>query len=292
MPITVLAEAINKGDIIEIGQGALYSVVAIAMVFIILLIIIGITTLVFKLTGLFAMKAELDAAKKEAAPAKENKGGSYTINVNGTAYNVTANGSGDNMSVNVNGTAYNVTFGAAGAAPAAAPAAAAPVVSGGVDVKAPVAGTLLRYAVAEGAQVKKGDTVIIVESMKMELEVKAPEDGKISFAVKQGDQIQAGQKIAALGGVVMAAPAPSAAAAPAPAAASTGAGKPVAAPVAGTLLRYSVAEGAAVQPDTTIIIVESMKMELEIKAGAAGKVHFVAATGSQIAQGATLAEVQ
>ncbi len=72
---------------------------------------------------------------------------------------------------------------------------------------------------------------------------------------------------------------------------STGSGTPVKAPVAGTLLRYAVAEGAAVQADTTVIIVESMKMELEIKAGAAGKVHFVAATGSQIAQGATIAEI-
>ena len=66
----------------------------------------------------------------------------------------------------------------------------------------------------------------------------------------------------------------------------------VAAPVAGTLLRYVVSEGASVSPDTTVIIIESMKMELEIKAGAAGKIHFIAATGSQIAQGATLAEVQ
>ena len=234
-------------------------------------------------------------AKKEAAPAKENKGGSYTINVNGTAYNVTTGPAGDSMSVNVNGTAYNVSFGAAGAAPAAA---AAPVVTGGVDIKAPVAGTLLRYAVAEGAQVKKGDTVIIVESMKMELEVKAPEDGKVSFSVPTGTQIQAGQTLAKLGGAAAPAPAPTPApaaapaAAPAPAPAASGAGKPVPAPVAGTLLRYAVAEGASVQPDTTVIIVESMKMELEIKAGAAGKIHFVAATGSQIAQGATLAEVQ
>jgi oxaloacetate decarboxylase alpha subunit len=66
----------------------------------------------------------------------------------------------------------------------------------------------------------------------------------------------------------------------------------VPAPVAGTLLRYAVSEGASVSPDTTVIIIESMKMELEIKAGAAGKIHFIAATGSQIAQGATLAEVQ
>ncbi len=218
-------------------------------------------------------------AKKEAKPA-EKSNGAYTINVNGTSYNVTANG--DNITVN--GQSYNVTFGAAGAAPAA-------VVTGGVDVPAPVAGTVLKLVAAEGAQVKKGDTVMMVESMKMELEVKSPEDGKISFAVKQGDQIQAGQKIASLGGVAMAAPAPSAApAASAPVAG--GKGTAVAAPVAGTLLRYAVAEGAAVQADTTIIIVESMKMELEIKAGAAGKVHFVAATGSQIQQGATLAEIQ
>ena len=249
-------------------------------------------------------KGPVDAAstfaKKEApAAAKENKGGSYTINVNGTAYNVTTGPAGDSMSVNVNGTAYNVTFGAAGAAPVAAAAVPAAAVSGGQPVPSPVAGTLLRYAVSEGAQVKKGDTVIIIESMKMELEVKAPADGKISFVVQPGTQIAQGQTLANLGGAPVAAapvaPAPQPAAAPAqpaPAPAASAGGKPVAAPVAGTLLRYAVSEGASVSPDTTVIIIESMKMELEIKAGAAGKIHFIAATGSQIAQGATLAEVQ
>ena len=249
-------------------------------------------------------KGPVDAAstfaKKEAAPAavKENKGGSYTINVNGTAYNVTTGPAGDSMSVNVNGTAYNVTFGAAGAAPVAAAAAPAAAVSGGQPVPSPVAGTLLRYAVSEGAQVKKGDTVIIIESMKMELEVKAPADGKISFVVQPGTQIAQGQTLANLGGAPVAAapvapaPQPAAPAQPAPAPAASAGGKPVPAPVAGTLLRYAVSEGASVSPDTTVIIIESMKMELEIKAGAAGKIHFIAATGSQIAQGATLAEVQ
>ena len=237
--------------------------------------------------GFFAKRANgpVDAAatfaKKEVKPA-EKSNGSYTINVNGTSYNVTANG--DNITVN--GQSYNVTFGAAGNAPAAA------VVTGGVDVPAPVAGTVLKLVAAEGSQVKKGDTVIMVESMKMELEVKAPEDGKISFAVKQGDQIQAGQKLAALGGVVMAAPAAQTAPAASAPAAATGAGKTVAAPVAGTLLKYAVAEGSVVQPDTTVIIIESMKMELEIKAGVAGKIHFVAATGTQVQQGQTVAEVQ
>ena len=72
MYIPVL-DAIDKEAEITVGEGALYSILAIAMVFAILLIIIGITTLVFKLTGLFDLKKELDAARKakngEVAPA-------------------------------------------------------------------------------------------------------------------------------------------------------------------------------------------------------------------------------
>lgn len=255
----------------------------------------------------FKERANGPVDAKEAFGIKEapkssagGNGGSYTVTVNGTAYNVTSGPAGDSMSVNVNGTAYNVTFGAVGSAPAAAPAAsAAPAVTGGEDVNAPVAGTLLRYAVDNGASVSKGQTVIVLESMKMELEVKAPCDGTITFTAQTGSQVSNGQKLAVIGGTAAApaapAPAPAASAAPkaapaAPAAASGG--KPVNAPVAGTLLRYEVSEGASVSADTTIIVVESMKMELEIKAGSAGKVHFIAATGSQITSGQAIAEIQ
>ena len=243
-------------------------------------------------------------AKKEAAPAKENKGASYTINVNGTAYNVTTGPAGDSMNVTVNGTAYNVAFGAPGAAPAvtASPAAAnAPVVTGGVDVKSPVAGTLLKHVAPAGSAVKKGDTVIMIESMKMELEVKAPADGTITYSVQPGTQVQADQTLASIGGVAQAATAPVAPApvqaaaqaapvAPAAPACAMG-GTPVKAPVAGTLLKYAVSEGASVTPDTTVIMIESMKMELEVKAGKAGKVHFIAQPGTQIAADQTLAEI-
>ncbi len=238
--------------------------------------------------------AEKTFGKKPEAAAAAPSSGPWTVTVNGTAYNVSANGS----SVTVNGTPYNVSFGAPGSAPAAAAApAAAPAVTGGVEVKAPVAGTLLRHVAAAGSSVKKGDTVIMIESMKMELEVKAPESGTINFVVQPGTQIQAGQVLATLGGVAVAAPAPApqaAPAAPAPAAAPSApaGGKPVNAPVAGTLLKYAVAEGSAVKADTTIIIVESMKMELEIKAGTAGSVHFLAATGSQISAGQAIAEIK
>ena len=255
----------------------------------------------------FKERANGPVDAKEAFGIKEapksssgGKGGSYTVTVNGTAYNVTSGPAGDSMSVHVNGTAYNVTFGAAGSAPVSAPAAsAAPAVTGGEDVNAPVAGTLLRYAVDNGASVSKGQTVIVLESMKMELEVKAPCNGTITFTAQTGSQVSNGQKLAVIGGTAAApaapAPVPAASAAPkaapaAPAAASGG--KPVNAPVAGTLLRYEVSEGASVSADTTIIVVESMKMELEIKAGSAGKVHFIAATGSQITSGQAIAEIQ
>ena len=62
--LNILAN-VNKGDSMDLGTGALYAIVAILMVFAILLFIIGITTLVFKLTGLFELKAELDASKKQ-----------------------------------------------------------------------------------------------------------------------------------------------------------------------------------------------------------------------------------
>ncbi|MDE5581704.1 MAG: sodium-extruding oxaloacetate decarboxylase subunit alpha [Treponemataceae bacterium] len=246
------------------------------------------------------VKAEEAFAAKPAAsaPSAGGKGGSYTVNVNGTAYNVTASAASDNMSVTVNGTPYNVSFGAAGSAPVA-PSAAPAQVTGGIEIKAPVAGTLLRHVASAGSKVNKGDTVIMIESMKMELEVKSPDSGTINFVVQPGSQIQAGQVLATLGGVAAApsAPAPatsakpSAPATPTPAPAVAG-GKNVNAPVAGTLLRYVANEGDSVGADTTIIMIESMKMELEIKAGSAGKVHFLATPGSQINAGQAIAQIQ
>ncbi len=231
------------------------------------------------------VNAEEKFGIKEAPKAAAN--GAYTVTVNGQAYQVTTNGS----NITVDGTAYNVTFGAAGSAPAAAPAA---TVSGGEDIKAPVAGTLLKHVVPAGSKVTKGQTIIMVESMKMELEVKAPCDGTVNYTVQPGTQITAGMVLGNIGGVVQAAPVAAAPAAPAaaPAPAASAGGKAVNAPVAGTLLKYVVAEGASVKADTTIIMIESMKMELEIKAGAAGSVHFIVPTGTQVNAGQAVAEIK
>jgi len=199
-----------------------------------------------------------------------------------------ASGSAAKYNVNVNGTNYAVVVSPAGTmAVSAAPAAPAPAGgAGNVAIPAPVAGTVLRYAVSEGAEVQNGTTVIILESMKMELEIKSTAAGKIHFLVPTGTQVSAQQPVAQIGGAAIPAPAPVAsatAAAPAAApvaAAPSGGSVTVPAPVAGTVLRYSVNEGAQVSSGDTIVIIESMKMELEIKASSAGKVHFLVPTGN------------
>ena len=219
------------------------------------------------------------------ASADAGKGGSYTVNVDGTNYNVTSGPAGDKMSVTVDGVTYNVAFSAAGAS--VAPAATGS--TSGADIKAPVAGTLLKHVVASGSEVKEGDTIIMVESMKMELEVKATASGKVEFTVQPGSAITAGQVLGTIGGgaaAVVAAPV-----ANAPAQASAG-GAAVTAPVAGTYLKSVVSEGASVKSGDTVCMIESMKMELEVKAACDGKIHFVATAGSAIQAGQTLAEIK
>ncbi len=71
-----------------------------------------------------------------------------------------------------------------------------PVSKGGNVLKAPVSGTTFKLARNEGDSVKSGDTVVILESMKMELEIKCTTDGIISYMTKPGDTIRQGDPIA------------------------------------------------------------------------------------------------
>ena len=102
--------------------------------------------------------------------------------------------------VNVNGTVYEVAIEVMdGAAPvAAAPAAAAP--AGGEKVCAPMPGTILDVRVSNGAAVKKGDILFILEAMKMENEIMAPCDGTAaSVSVTKGAAVDSGALLCVLG---------------------------------------------------------------------------------------------
>ena len=79
------------------------------------------------------------------------------------------------------------------AAPKAAPAKAAPA-GAGDPVKAPMPGNILDVKVKVGDAVKNGDTLVVLEAMKMENPIPAPHDGKItSVAVSKGTTVEAGQ---------------------------------------------------------------------------------------------------
>lgn len=119
---------------------------------------------------------------------------SYTITVNGNVYDVT---------VEENGAATPAAAAAprkaapAPKAPAAAPKAAG--AAGGIKVEAGAAGKVFKVEASVGKKVSKGDTVIILEAMKMEIPVVAPEDGTVaSIDVAVGDAVEAGAVMATL----------------------------------------------------------------------------------------------
>jgi biotin carboxyl carrier protein len=118
---------------------------------------------------------------------------SYTITVNGNVYDVTVEENG----------AVSAPAAAAprrAAAPAAAPKAAAPAgAAGSVKNEAGAAGKVFKIEAAAGNAVKKGDTVLVLEIMKMETPVVAPQDGTVaSINVNVGDMVEAGALLATL----------------------------------------------------------------------------------------------
>ena len=119
---------------------------------------------------------------------------SYTITVNGNVYDVT-------VEENTNGAAAPVARKAAPVAPKAAPAAApkAAGAAGSINVTAGAAGKVFQIPTKVGQKVSKGDAVVIIEAMKMEIPVVAPEDGTIaSINVAVGDAVEAGGVLATL----------------------------------------------------------------------------------------------
>ena len=120
----------------------------------------------------------------------------YTITVNGNVYDVT---------VEEGGAGAGAAAAAPKAAPKAAPAApkAAPAAksggAGSVKIEAGAAGKVFKIEKNVGDSVKKGDAVLIIEAMKMEIPQVAPADGTVaSIDVAVGDACEAGQVLATL----------------------------------------------------------------------------------------------
>ncbi|MDR0410121.1 MAG: sodium-extruding oxaloacetate decarboxylase subunit alpha [Spirochaetaceae bacterium] len=132
-------------------------------------------------------------AASSSQPAKADEGGTsaYIVNVNGADYHVQLRPEG---TVAIAPATPSVVT-----SPAPSSLPPAPSGGGGAAVNAPVAGTLLKHVVAEGSSVASGDTILIIESMKMELEIKATAAGKVHFLVPTGQAVQAQQALAQIG---------------------------------------------------------------------------------------------
>lgn len=143
----------------------------------------------------------------------------YKYTINGKEYKVTIGEiEGNIANVEVNGQSHKVEMekkevaekptvrpvakpAPAPAKPAAQPAAAQPAAAGsGKGVKSPLPGVILDVKVNVGDEVKKGQTVVILEAMKMENNINADRDGKITaINVKQGDSVLEGTDLVMIG---------------------------------------------------------------------------------------------
>lgn len=147
--------------------------------------------------GITFLKGEAKLGIRKVAPKKEGSSASaYTVSVGGEKFAVELSGG----KAIVNGTSYDIDIKEGIDASAKSENKAAAASSGAsVEIKAPLPGAVMRFSAQEGAAVKKGQTILVMEAMKMETEIKAPADGKISYKVKTGDQVQTGTLLAVLG---------------------------------------------------------------------------------------------
>ena len=230
------------------------------------------------------------------------KGFNFTIG--GQKYETTVKEIEPNVAeVVVNGTSFIVEFqkneskkvkaarvAAPTAAPTAAPVAAKP--AGAATVKSPLPGSIVKVMVKPGDSVKKGDTLLTMESMKMENVVASEYTGTVkNVLVQAGQNVMQDDKLVEIETVaVAAAPAPAPVAAPqpkpapapvaAPAAAPVG-GNKINSPLPGSVISVAVKEGQAVKKGDTLLVLESMKMENPILSDCDGTVTKIAVAAGQ-----------
>ncbi|HNQ43789.1 MAG TPA: biotin/lipoyl-binding protein [Candidatus Cloacimonadota bacterium] len=179
----------------------------------------------------------------------------------------------------------------------------APAFSSGFDpgtgeVRAPIPGVIVSIPVKEGDEVKRGQTIIIIEAMKMESEIASPVDAKIAkINIKERSLVQEGDILMLLEGVeIKTKPAakPTRSHSPAQADASPAAVDSILrAPIPGTILDVKVKAGDIVQDGDVALVLEAMKMESDIhfqKGGRVLKVHV--ARGDSVQESDPLIELE
>lgn len=149
----------------------------------------GIDFLLGKMEVNGVRKGALSPKAEGAAPGGD---GAYTVTVDGKKFAVEV--SGDKATVNGKDYSIGVTDGAD-----AAPAAGGHESADSTVVKAAMPGKVMKLSVDVGDHVNEGDVLMIMEAMKMEVEIKSPATGTVSsIAVNVGDQATGGQELASI----------------------------------------------------------------------------------------------
>jgi pyruvate carboxylase subunit B len=136
--------------------------------------------------------------KAAEAPAKKADATGYTVSVNGTAYAVEIKGD----KAVVNGKTYDINVTEGLKATSAAPGKAGAVAQESADsiaIKAPMPGKVMRINSKVGEHISAGGVLLVIEAMKMEVEIKSSVAGTVSsIAVNIGDQVNAGQALGSI----------------------------------------------------------------------------------------------
>jgi pyruvate carboxylase subunit B len=129
---------------------------------------------------------KIDKNAKQESVSVANSNGEYTVVVNGERFNVQVS-EGLDASIEVK----SVT--------SAAPTAPTATIASGLEITASLPGSVFKVVASVGDSVKEGDVIVILEAMKMEIEIVAPKDGVVSSVdVSEGQTVENGQLLATI----------------------------------------------------------------------------------------------
>ena len=236
----------------------------------------------------------------------------FKFKIDGSEYEVSINETEQNIAeIEVNGTPFTVEIEKQDKASsmnrkAAGKVAAIKTPSRSVvanAIKAPLPGNVMKILVSNGQNVKRGDVLLTMESMKMENNILAEHDGIIRHIhVQQGQSVMQDDLLIDFEGTEAEIPVAQAPKAEvketprqesAPAAASSAYAKPMRSPLPGSILKVAVSAGQHVKRGDLLLTLESMKMENSIyaeKNGIVKKIHVQA--GQSVMQDDVLLDIE
>lgn len=232
------------------------------------------------------IKFKLSGKDYSATVAEGKVAGQLTVNLNGQTYNVEVETPESKIPVSVPMKSKSVSQQAGGSA----------------NVISELPGTVVKIVASDGQHVKRGDVLLVIESMKMANDIVSEVDGTVTrIAVAPSQSVNQGDLLVEMTADSVASPSPAAVSKSAPVApkpietpkpAPVVGANTVAAPLPGTITKVLVKVGDSIKSGDTVVLMEAMKMENSITAESNGVVKAVLVeAGAQVQSGQALVEL-